>query len=153
MRGGNRGNYPLQGRGFPIFFALKELILENFLRLRRLSAPQAHIFAQILVNFDKKAALMSTFFVTNTKIFARAFGAPMFCYLYVKITPPRKRLKNRPWSGARQAFSKTFFEFKTRKKEKKNALNLIFPELAPSNIKIIQKFSYKDPPPQTKIPA
>ena len=39
------------------------------------------------------------------------------------------------------------------KKEQKNALDLIFPESAPSNIKIIKNFPTKTPPPQTKIPA
>ena len=41
FEGGNRGNYPLQGRGFPMFFCFKELIFENFSRLRCQSATQA----------------------------------------------------------------------------------------------------------------
>ena len=44
--------------------------IPNFSRLRRLSALQA-----ILVNLDKKSTKMFNFFVKNTNIFARAFGA------------------------------------------------------------------------------
>ena len=53
---------------------MKKLIIEKFSRLRRLSAPQANIFVQILVNLHKKSAKMFIFFVKITK-FSRAPSA------------------------------------------------------------------------------
>ena len=52
--------------------------IDNFLRLRRLSAHQANVFAQILVNSDKKSPKCLSFSSKNTKIVARAFGARLY---------------------------------------------------------------------------
>ena len=64
------------------FLTMKKLIFENLSRLRRLSAPQANIFVQILVNLDKKSAKMFIFFVKRTK-FSRA---PSVRENYLKTT-------------------------------------------------------------------
>ena len=52
----------------------EKVIFENFSRLRCLSAPQANIFVQSLVNLDKKSDKMFIFFVKITK-FSRAPSA------------------------------------------------------------------------------
>ena len=52
----------------------------NFWYLRRLLAPQANIFVQILVNFGKKSTKMFLF-VKNTKFFARAKARGLFISL------------------------------------------------------------------------
>ena len=91
LKGGNRGNYALQGRGFPMFFCFKRVDFLKFFAPAESIGTAGEYFRSNSSKFRKKAALMFTFFVKNTKIFVRAFGAPMFYYLYVKITPPPQK--------------------------------------------------------------
>ena len=48
-------------------FVIEMAKIPNFSCLRRLLAPEANIFVQILVNFDKKSTKIFIFFVKNDK--------------------------------------------------------------------------------------